>query len=80
MEAQTANLRMLLEVRSPVAFGALWQCLKLTLCRAENPGELLRKVRPQARIIPLERRANMRHDVHGEVHASMEPGQLGIHQ
>jgi hypothetical protein len=80
VEAQTANLRMLLEVRQPGAFEAISQSRKLTAYRTENPGELLRQMRPQTRNLPLERRADLRHDMHGEVHAGMEPGQLSIHQ
>ena len=46
VEAQTANLRMLLEVRWPVAFEATSQSRKLTTYRTENPGELLRQMCP----------------------------------
>lgn len=79
IEAQTANLRMLMEVRlGPVLFLTCQRMLNIWV--PENPGELLRKVRPEARFIPIEQRAIMRHDVHGEVYAGLEPGQLSLHQ
>ena len=46
----------------------------------ENQRALLPEVRPQAELLLIQRRADLLHAVHGEVHVGMEPGQLDLHQ
>ncbi|RSM13633.1 hypothetical protein CEP52_001780 [Fusarium oligoseptatum] len=38
------------------------------------------KVRPQARIFPLEQRDDLYDQLHGEVHGRLEHGQLGLYR
>lgn len=42
----------------------------------ENQRELFREVHSKAWHIRLERRADLRNSMHGEIHGSLEPGQL----
>lgn len=80
-EANLANARVLIEVSifqaqvSPFARSADANLGVLL----ETPGKLLRQVRPQARHLPLERRAAVHDFLHGKVHGCLEPGQLCLH-
>lgn len=77
-EANLVNARALIEVRihdqlTPERRNTNLACL-------ETPGELLRKVCPQARIFPLEQRDDLHDQLHGEVHGRLEHGQLGLYR
>lgn len=77
-EANLVNARALIEVRihdqlTPERRNTNLACL-------ETPGELLRKVCPQARIFPLEQRDDLHDQLHGEVYGRLEHGQLGLHR
>ena len=45
----------------------------------ENQRALLPEVRPETEHGPVERRADLLHPVHGEIHVRLEPGQRHLH-
>ena len=47
--------------------------------KTENQRALLPEVRPETGHVPVERRTDLLHPVHGEVHVGVEPGQLDVH-
>jgi hypothetical protein len=73
-EAALQNARQLIEVKP--SSGSLWTKLTQFL---EIKRTLLREVRSPARLLSLQRRTDLFHAVHGEVHGGMEYSQQAVH-
>lgn len=78
LESNTSNVRILMEVSSR-ALCSLHRYLRRLNGTTENERGLLREVRPQARVLIIRRRADMLHELHGQVHGCVEPSELGIY-
>lgn len=88
-QANMTNARTLIEVCTfpPAPASAMHECncmnamcaMYMLTSLAEHQRQVLRTVYPQARQLPVERRADLPDPVHGEVHGGLERSKRDIH-